>query len=336
MVPFRPGYQTALWVLRHEEAPEWQGRVLLADVSDRPLTDRVADELILDVATWRREGHRPEQHLRAYASQVRIADLIVPRRPLTARRPATLREMVRDGRRTVAELAELEVDLNRLAGPRPQVRTLLAAQDDIQRAPTRSIGALVRDGHLVLLNGSRIADADVSGDGHYPVVGPPELAGATQVGSRRIDRAVFAQRYPRARLTEAGDLLVTMTPWLRAYHDAAGTSVVDYPTRVLRILPDGGERFTRECWRPCSTPYPRSGRPARCAPRPGWPTCNFPCFRPLTWRGSTRCWRPWRSAVTWRAVSLPCSTRSVGGRWMAHRWHPDHHAGPAAGWTTPG
>ncbi|GGM65659.1 hypothetical protein GCM10011608_58620 [Micromonospora sonchi] len=244
MVPFRPGYQTALWVLRNEEAPEWQGRVLLADVSDRPLTDRVADELILDVATWRREGHRPEQHLRAYASQVRIADLTVPRRPLTARRPATLREMVSDGRRTVAELTELEVDLNRLAGPRPQLRTCLAAQDGVQRAPTRSIGAFVRDGHLVLLNGSRIAGGDVSGDGHYPVIGPPELGGATQVGSRRIDRAVFAQRYPRARLTEPGDVLVTMTPWLRAHHDAEGTSVVDYPTRILRVLPDGRERFT--------------------------------------------------------------------------------------------
>ncbi|MEV4544746.1 helix-turn-helix transcriptional regulator [Micromonospora echinaurantiaca] len=244
MMPFRPGYQTALWVIRHEEAPDWQGRVLLADISDRPLTERVADELIVDVATWRREGHRPEQHLRAYASQVRIADLTVPRRPLTARRPATLRESVRDGRVTVAELAELEVELNGLAEPRPQIRTHVAAQDDIQRAPTRSIGALVRDGHLILLNGSRIAEGDISGDGHYPVIGPPALTGATRIGSRRIDRGVFAQRYPRARLTEAGDVLVTMTPSLRAYHDAEGTSVVDYPTRVLRILPDGRERFT--------------------------------------------------------------------------------------------
>ncbi|PZG12552.1 hypothetical protein C1I95_25535 [Micromonospora craterilacus] len=244
VVPFRPGYQTALWVLRHEETPEWQGRVLLADVSDRPLTDRVVEELIIDIATWRRAGHRPDEHLRVYASQVRIADLTMPRRPLTSRRPAMLRELVRDGRVTIAELADTEVELNQLAEPRPHLRTHLAAQGEIRRAPTKSIGALIRDGHLAMVKGSRIAAGHISSVGHYPVIGPPELTAGAQVGSRRIDRAVFAQRYPRARLSEPGDVLVTMVPRLGAYHDEEGTSVVDYPTRVLRIRPDGRDRFT--------------------------------------------------------------------------------------------
>ncbi|SCG76594.1 hypothetical protein [Micromonospora coxensis] len=244
VMPFRPGYQSALWVLRHEETPEWQGRVLLADISDRPLTDRVVEDLVVDVATWRREGHRPDQHLRAYASQVRIADLTVPRRPLTARRPATLRELAYDGRVTVAELADTEAELDRLADPRRRLRTHVAARDEIHRAPTKSIAALVRDGHLALLKGSRIAADHVGTDGHIRVIGPPELAAGARIGARRIDRAVFAQRYPRARLTEPGDVLVTVTPRLRAYRDEQGFSVVDYPTRVLRIRPDGRDQFT--------------------------------------------------------------------------------------------
>src|SRR5690606_6611828 len=79
LVPYRPAYQTALWVLRREDPSPWRGRVLMADVSDRPLTDRVVDELVWDVTTWRRDGHRPDQHLRAHASQVAVADLLKPR-----------------------------------------------------------------------------------------------------------------------------------------------------------------------------------------------------------------------------------------------------------------
>ena len=244
LVPFRPGYQTALWVLRHEERSPWQGRVLLADVSDRSLTDRVVDELIVDVATWRREGHHPDRHLRAYASQVNIADLTMPRRPLTVQRGDGLRNLVRDAQVTVAEIAEVEVTLNQLAEPRPQLRTHVAARGETARPPTKSIGTLVREGQLALVSGARITGADIVGDGHYPVLGPDELCGGMRAGSRLVDRAVFADRYPRARLTEPGDVLVTLTPRLRAYHNEQGSSVVEFPTRVVRILPDGRDRFT--------------------------------------------------------------------------------------------
>lgn len=244
MMPFRPGYQTGLWVLRHEEDSDWRGRILLADVSDAPLTDRVVEDLIVDVATWRREGHHPDEHLRAYGSQVLVEELVTPRRPLTARRPATLTEAARDGQLTIAELTETEVALDRLAEPRPRLRSRLAARDGIRRAPTKSVGALVRDGHLVVLRGSRIAAGHVGAGGHNVVIGPAEVTGDGPVGFRRIDRAVFAERYPRARLSEPGDVLVTMTPRLRAYHDEQGYSVVEYPTRILRIRPDGRNRLT--------------------------------------------------------------------------------------------
>ncbi|MCG5463445.1 SAM-dependent methyltransferase [Micromonospora sp. MED01] len=244
LVSFRPGYRTALWVLRREEPSPLQGRVLLADVSDRALTDRVVDELVVDIVTWRRNGHRPEEHLRAYASQVNIADLTPPRRPLTARRPARVRDVVRDGRLTVAEVAEMEVALDDLAGPRPRLRSRLAARDEREQPVTRSIGALVREGHLHILSGVRIAGDDAVAEGHHPLVGPDEISGLAPIGSRLIDRAVFAERYPRARPTEPGDVIVSLTPTLRAHHDAEGFSVVEFPARVVRIRPDGRARFT--------------------------------------------------------------------------------------------
>ena len=61
LVPFRPGYETALWVLTQARHSRWRGRVLLADVSDRPLTADVVRDLAEDVITWRRDGYVPRR-----------------------------------------------------------------------------------------------------------------------------------------------------------------------------------------------------------------------------------------------------------------------------------
>jgi hypothetical protein len=61
-VPYRPGYETALWVLTQARGSRWSGRVLLADVSDRPLTADVVWDLAEDVVTWRRDGYVPRAH----------------------------------------------------------------------------------------------------------------------------------------------------------------------------------------------------------------------------------------------------------------------------------
>lgn len=243
-VPFRPGYQTALWVLRREEPSPWRGLVLLADISDRALTDRVVETLIWDIATWRRNGHRPEGHLRAYASQVRISDLVGFRRPLMVRRPIGVREALADARVTITEATDVEVALDRLAESRPRVRSGLAVREEPLRVTTQSINTLVRSKHLTLLRGARTAVDDIIADGQHRVLGAAELTGDTPIGVRRIDRGVLVSRYPRAQLTEPGDVVITLTPHLRAYHDEEGFSLVEFPARVLRILPDGRDRFT--------------------------------------------------------------------------------------------
>lgn len=60
---YRPGYETALWVLTQARGSRWSGRLLLADVSDQPLTANVVRDLAEDVVTWRRDAP-PRRHRR--------------------------------------------------------------------------------------------------------------------------------------------------------------------------------------------------------------------------------------------------------------------------------
>ena len=73
LVPFRPGYETALWVLTQARDSRWRGRVLLADVSDRELTHEVISDLVEDVVTWRRDGYVPGAHRRVFGHRSRSA-----------------------------------------------------------------------------------------------------------------------------------------------------------------------------------------------------------------------------------------------------------------------
>src|SRR5204862_4345216 len=49
LVPFRPGYEVALWVLNAYYGEELKGLALCADVSDRPLTESIVDALAADL-----------------------------------------------------------------------------------------------------------------------------------------------------------------------------------------------------------------------------------------------------------------------------------------------
>jgi hypothetical protein len=263
LTPYRPGYQTAVWVLRREDPSPWQGRVLLADVSDQPLTSPVVEALVWDVVTWRRDGHRPDQHLRAHAAQVAVSELVAPRTPLTTRRPRPLRDLTR-GEQAVARALELEADLGPggdAAAPRPAVHSGLAVREEPAEAPRRTVGALVRDGWLVLRKGNRVAAGDVVGDGQHRVLGAPELTGGTPVGARTVDRGVLATAYPRVELTHPGDVVVTLTPRLGVHLDRDGFAVVEFPARVLRVPPDAGARLTPRVLVALLASLPHAGHP---------------------------------------------------------------------------
>jgi len=110
LAPYRPGYETALWVLAPARESRWRGRILLADISDRELTDDVIDELTGDVLTWRRDGYDPRAHTRALSDQVQISDLVEPPRPLTVKHSPSIRERQTDAAARVARVTQLEAD----------------------------------------------------------------------------------------------------------------------------------------------------------------------------------------------------------------------------------
>ena len=248
LVPFRPGYETALWVLTQARHSRWRGRVLLADVSDRPLNADVVRDLAEDVITWRRDGYVPSAHRRAFGVQVEISSLVDPPRPLMAGwHLGSQRDQKADADERVTLITQYGADLDRFGATatadRSHVGTEALAAADRQPA-TETIGALVRQGRLIMPKGTRLIPADVGGSGKHVVLGAEEVIGSRRPGERRVDLEVFANRYPNARLTEPGDVLVTMNHRPGAMIDHDGYSIAEYPVRILRIPGTEAEQFT--------------------------------------------------------------------------------------------
>ncbi len=254
LVPFRPGYETALWVLTQARASRWGGRVLLADISDRELTHQVISDLVEDVTTWRRDGYAPGAHSRVFSQQVRVSDLINPPRPLTvSNRPASHRERAEDAAHRVTLITARGADLDRIGATatadRRHVPTeLLAAVDVLAAAEPRpqavTVGALVKDKRLTLHQGTRIKPEHITPTGHHVVLGSDEVLGARRPGERKVDRALFARAHPSARLTAPGDVLVTTVPRPGVMVDIRGYAIAEFPVRILRIPAAETDQFT--------------------------------------------------------------------------------------------
>lgn len=238
-VPYRPGYETALWVLTQARGSRWSGRVLLADVSDRPLTADVARDLAEDVVTWRRDGYAPSAHNRVFGVQADVGSLVGSLGPLfAARRPVSPRERRTDADTRMTLVTQYGVDLDRIGATavadRRHVRSEVLAAADLHPAD-ESVGALIRQRRLIMRKGTRIKPVDVDPSGHHVVLGSEEVLGTRRRGGRRVDREVFASRYPNAKLTQPGDVLVTLTPRPGAIIDWVGYAIAEYPVRILRI-----------------------------------------------------------------------------------------------------
>ncbi|MEU3020736.1 hypothetical protein ABZ635_25505 [Nocardiopsis sp. NPDC007018] len=240
--PSRPGYECAMWTLRRGQVANTEGRVLVNDISARPLDDQVMGTLAEDILLWRAEGHHLGGHDPRYGMSVTIKDLedrfgesLVPPGPPVSR---LLSQAVRDRPALIAEaetrLAEAD---NRArahtesAGP---LRGGLIRR--VGPAPERvTVNTLIRQDQLVPVKGHRIADEHIDPAGQLDLIGPDEVLGRSQRGSRRIDRLVLAAEYQHAALTEPGDVVYTTATGFGVMVDHEGASVVCYPARVLRV-----------------------------------------------------------------------------------------------------
>lgn len=247
LIPFRPGYETALWVVTQARDSRWRGRLLIADVSDRELTHDVISDLVEDVVTWRRAGYEPRAHSRRYCTEVAIRDLLGRQGWLQdSGRRGSPRERADDGARRVALLIEHGADLDHIGATATADRRhipieALAAADLTLR--TETVSALVKGKRLTLHQGSRIRPQHITASGHHVVLGSEEVLGLRRPGLRKVDRALFASAYQSARLTMPGDVLVTTQAPLAAMVDTDGYSIAEYGVRILRI-PAKEQQFT--------------------------------------------------------------------------------------------
>lgn len=252
LLPYRPGYRPALWVLTRGQVPTAEGYVLLADISSEPLTETVRIRLAEDVLLWRAEGFRGlEGHDPRYGRAVRVAELERAfGGPLTPPGPPASEILARTVTERPALIAEAEARLERAA---QQARSYDDEQGPYRggilrrtgpRPRRTTLGALITEGRVTKVKGHRLDERHISGDGHHTVLGPEEITGRGALGARRIDRLVLATAYEHVALTEPGDLAYTLAPELGLLVDHDGFSVVAFPARVLRVNPNAKRPLT--------------------------------------------------------------------------------------------
>ncbi|QIS18484.1 hypothetical protein [Nocardia terpenica] len=254
LVPYRPGYEVSVWVLGADHKSH-RGEVLLADVTDRPLTHAVVDALITDIVTWSRPDYNPRAHAHIHAIRTPMKSLVSEARPLTPRHQLTELEFSHDVPERVARALDLERILQEARPDRPQLPSHVELVPSPSLPPVTTIHELTRGGRqrinlLSLRKGTRIHTEHVNAAKHphssssAMVIGAPELTGRSAPGDRRIDRIALTANYPSAQLSQPGDVIITTAPEPAALIDHEGHSVVQYPARVLRITEHGSRRFT--------------------------------------------------------------------------------------------
>ncbi|PPJ13712.1 hypothetical protein C5E43_08830 [Nocardia cyriacigeorgica] len=254
LVPYRPGYEVAVWVLGTDHHSR-RGEILLADVSDRPLTSAVVDALVTDVVAW--STSETDRHTHAYIHAIRTSIQSLANAPwaLVPRHKLTEIEFVQGVPERVARALDLERVLQEARPSWPRLPSHVELARTPSPTPAKTVDELTKGGRqrtnvLSLRKGTRIRPEHVRSANYLRstssvnVIGTPELTGRCALGERRIDRLELAASYPSAQLTQPGDVIVAIVPEPAVLVDHEGYSMVQYPARILRITERGAIQFT--------------------------------------------------------------------------------------------
>lgn len=232
----KPRHPMALWVIGKEriEVPIAERWMMVADLSTTGLDEAGHHDLVADLqaSMHSREAIRARAFRYGRLVQTRLllaGDGNLCRRPRTAPTPsATVSDAA-----ALLVMAEAEITaLNADDGSRPL--DISVEPGDALAKPAAILGDLLHQKHLTLLPGTRLHPTDSRASGGFTVVGLPELRGSKT--PRYVDRLVLASDYPRAQLTEPGDVIFSDVGASTALVDPHGASVVEYPARILRII----------------------------------------------------------------------------------------------------
>lgn len=232
----RPGQSLGLWVIGSRQSESIADRwMVLGDVTGVELNGSNTELLCTDIRAAVGDRHAAVAHAFAHCRVANTAPILASSRSLPLQRePVPGR---RDGADDVVHAESLIAAVN--AVPAPGSLTLGVGYRESGRAVTRTIGDLLDSGAVRIVAGNRLAAADLDASNGLEILGPDELTGNVPRGARRIDRLLFAEKYPSARLTAPGDIVFCTSPQASAVVDMLGAMVVPAPARVLRITDRG-------------------------------------------------------------------------------------------------
>ncbi|MEJ1087263.1 hypothetical protein WDU99_02905 [Microbacterium sp. Mu-80] len=232
LVPSAVRQSLAVWLIG-----EPQGRAALADrftvIGDLrgvTLTSARTHDLITDLAASLGTAREALAHAFRFAHFVRTSTLIAAAGSLVAAsRPQ--RAARSDPAETTALIDQKLSDLGN-----PDLMPALLPST-IAPPPDVLLDEALDAREARLIAGTRLDAAHTNATDGYPVIGRDEVR-AQAASNRRIDRVVLALEYPRAQLTLPGDVIVLSGARPAALVDPDGSSIVEYPARILRLLDD--------------------------------------------------------------------------------------------------
>ncbi|WP_430331414.1 hypothetical protein [Rhodococcus sp. ACT016] len=246
LLPARPGLSMALWVLGGVDhtVPATERSTVLADLGALELTDDVIDGVLADVTAAMGSSRTVRAHAFRFGHARLTSELLAESAALTAR-PRVHRPRS-DASEVAARVLELVGDVDiAAAGIEAGVDLRVEYQSPAVKY-TRTAGELADAKELRVVSGNRLDAADIEPGGTVPVIGVEELSGRCAVGSRGIDRLTFSTKYPSGRYTEPGDIVFCTGSSFGALVDHEGTSVAQWPARVLRITDPIGSGIVPE------------------------------------------------------------------------------------------
>ncbi|OIH82846.1 hypothetical protein BLJ79_18035 [Arthrobacter sp. UCD-GKA] len=231
----RPRQPMALWVIGKEriEVPIAERWMMVADLSTTGLDETGHHDLVADLqaSMHSREAIRARAFRYGRLVQTR---LLLAGDGILCKAPQTTRSSTATGSDAVALLVVAENEIKALnADAGPSRLNIAVEPGDALAKPAATLGDLLHRKYLVLIPGVRLDAADSRAGEGFTVLGLPELRGSNT--PRYVDRLVLAADYPRAQLTEPGDVIFSDVGGTTALVDPQGASVVEYPARILRI-----------------------------------------------------------------------------------------------------
>ncbi|MCW4465649.1 hypothetical protein OK351_09035 [Glutamicibacter sp. MNS18] len=242
----KPRQAMGLWALGPEpkSVPLGERGVMVADLSEYTLDEAVVGDLATDLAASLGGPETIHKHAFRFAKLVRTSSLLASASgliPRAARHQQGIPPRPDTAAESLIRLENAVESANASAIARPALGFDVVSRSAGQSAdPYRTLASLHEDGSIRTLPGTRIDDADLSrvGDSGISVWTAQTLDSSGT--SERMDPMLLAAHYPRAILTEPGDIVFRTGPTPAAVVDSHGASAVQYPARILRVSKNSG------------------------------------------------------------------------------------------------